>query len=300
MMAKGLVTIACIGQYRRLNVTSAREAATTSTTPQTTTAAFRLGAIALAAGAGFGWADSAEAARITQGFNLPMGIDNIDPNDPGTALITIGDGNPGTLEPQFLGFGFLGFQMAPNTGAGVAASVQDVDDAGDVYKLSKNTDIPNGGLIGPASSFLTKATIVNLNPDGTDKIGGMPIVKSSKSQIVAKLATDIVNSTKTAGGGHAYIGLTFTVDGINDSSNAPLPLYGYAVIDLPPLSAIEELNNNDNITAAVWPVLNSIVYDDTGAAVQLNYIPEPGSLGLLALGAAGLAGLRRRRAQAVH
>lgn len=36
-------------------------------------------------------------------------------------------------------------------------------------------------------------------------------------------------------------------------------------------------------------------YDDSGAGIQVGAIPEPGTLGMLALGAAGLVALRRRK-----
>ena len=44
----------------------------------------------------------------------------------------------------------------------------------------------------------------------------------------------------------------------------------------------------ERMTAVDW------AYDDSGAPIQAGAVPEPGSLGLLAAGAAGLAAMRRR------
>lgn len=90
--------------------------------------------------------------------------------------------------------------------------------------------------------------------------------KAAKNQIQAGTGTD-------------YLGLRFSIEGGPN-------LYGYITI--------------------VGSGIANITYDDTGNSITIGAppditvsAPEPVSLGLLALGAAGVAGLRRRRAPAV-
>ncbi len=68
-----------------------------------------------------------------------------------------------------------------------------------------------------------------------------------------------------------YLGLRFDIDSVPDP-------YGYATV--------------------VNDALVSITYDDAGNPVTIPSVPEPASLGLLALGAAGVAAVRRKRRQA--
>jgi PEP-CTERM motif len=240
---------------------------TAETTPPASPA-YRLGAMALATGASMAWSLSAQGALITQQYGLALGKAN------DGAPVTIGAGSPFVAGnptanppiadlpaggPQFPDVFSYGIGWGSDT---LGFSQSAVVAAFDSNSLPKATELSAGALVGPLSSFITRA-------DTT--VGGAYWGDKSTSSI------------KNSPGSVTYIGLRFFIDG------NPNPLYAYATV------IGGQGGGALGAEPTIAPVLASITYDNAGAAVTVPSVPEPGSLGLLALGAAGLAGLRRRR-----
>jgi hypothetical protein len=92
-------------------------------------------------------------------------------------------------------------------------------------------------------------------------------VGPSSPTLTGGFYSDPLKAQITANNGTSYLGLVFEIDG-------GTTLYGYATVD--------------------GDTLASVTYDDGGSAVTISGVPEPASLSFLALGAVGIASLRRR------
>ncbi len=77
-----------------------------------------------------------------------------------------------------------------------------------------------------------------------------------------------------------YFGFRFNLEVDSPNATAGTTVYGWAQVERVSPSSGRLLQ---------W------AYDDSGAPIQVGVVPEPGTLSLLALGAAGIAALRKRR-----
>ncbi len=77
-----------------------------------------------------------------------------------------------------------------------------------------------------------------------------------------------------------YFGFRFTLDDASPNAAVGTTVYGWAQVERVSPSSGRLLQ---------W------AYEDSGAPIQVGAVPEPGTLSLLALGAAGIAALRKRR-----
>jgi len=178
-------------------------------------------------------------------------------------------------------------------GAANAAVVTQVVDA----DLSGNFIIGDGSPSGAAQFEAGNFTLISTGSaavEGTFRTPDFPPGGAATAKVTDLAIGDVVGSADSfltasdvpsgvkfseaavlgaTSGTTVYAGLQFSIDGGQ-------ALYGYLTYGG---------TNGDTITAT---------YDDSGAAVTVvsaAAVPEPASLALLAAGAAGIAGLRRRR-----
>jgi hypothetical protein len=178
------------------------------------------------------------------------------------------------------------------TGTGTNEALLSFDLAGDV-------------VIDPTSAPSNSFEMANFTSHGATRVGNFMVVGGISASVAGQnfkafpgAASNIMNSDVPvqsaallgansvwatgssqfgawAPGTRAYLGLKF-----DDSGT---PLYGWADV---------QMNAYDSIT------LFGYAYQDDGAPIHvpdIGTIPEPSTLALLALGAAGVAALRRRR-----
>jgi hypothetical protein len=90
-----------------------------------------------------------------------------------------------------------------------------------------------------------------------------------------------INGDWDANGETGYFGFRFVLEEDSPNALAGTTVYGWA--------EVQRLSESSG-RVLEW------AYDDAGDGILVGAIPEPGTLGMLALGAVGIAALRRRRA----
>ncbi len=163
----------------------------------------------------------------------------------------------------------IGFNGGNSAHFGVSAfaphdKMQFAGPVGIVALLSASQSIPSALNFVPNAYFFFRTTYFLLTPNSS-------------------FSTAYFNTTGawTVDGQRGFFGFSFILEN-ESASGAPegTMVYGWAEME--------------RISASEGRLLQW-AYDDTGAPIQVGVVPEPNTLGLLALGAAGIAAMRRRR-----
>lgn len=193
------------------------------------------------------------------------------------------------------------YTLAAGAAAG-AAGTADAADPSVVYSGVQDISIAqfasqNLNLDGDAyNDILLKNYVFGSNYQGATvnyfpgKVVGFNAVFSYASALAEG---DLIDSTATAGGPFA-VSLAYSSNPNSEFDNADGAFIGLEF----PINAVSHFGwirvTIDN-TAGTF-VVNDWAYESTpGAGITAGEVPEPGTLGLLAAGAAGLATMRKRR-----
>jgi hypothetical protein len=142
----------------------------------------------------------------------------------------------------------------------------------------------NGWELNPynfgASIYMTATTKIVLSGNVASNLPANTLIDGSLNfSTLTPRGTGFYGGVEIPQGSTGYVGFQFDPDGIAGAQT----FYGWAQMKVG-----GGASGNGNVIS--W------AYDDTGAPIQAGAVPEPGSLALLALGAAGVASWRRRPA----